>query len=115
MMADSHLSMFVSNAWRERLGWDTMTSEQQETLAAYGLAMFRQGSDAARSSVRCDDIDKVKYEGRLVILEDGSRWEVDSFDVSTVDMWNADDKIAIIDGVMYNLTDADHADVSEED
>ncbi len=114
-MADSDLNVFVSNAWRARFGWDTMTSQQQATLAAYGLAMFREGSDAARSSVLCDDIDKVKYEGRLVILDDGSRWEVDRFDVGTVDMWNSGDKIAIIDGIMDNLTDADHADVSEED
>ena len=50
-----------------------------------------------------------------MILDDGSRWEVDRFDVGTVDMWNSGDKIAIIDGIMDNLTDADHADVSEED
>ncbi len=89
--------------------------QQQATLGAYGLAMFREGADAGRSSVLCDDIDKVKYEDRLAILDDGSRWEVDPFDVGTVDVWNSGGKIAIIGGVMYNLTDADHADVSEED
>ena len=60
------------------------------------------------------DIDEVKYDGRLVILEDGSCWEVDAIDASTADLWGALTKVAVIDDVMYNLDSAEHVDVTEE-
>ncbi|ORV21093.1 hypothetical protein AWB98_02085 [Mycolicibacterium conceptionense] len=71
--------------------------------------MYRAGKHVV------DDIDRIKYDGRLVILDDGSRWEVDSVDTYTVDSWRPGTKVAVIDDVMYNLGDAEHADVSEED
>ena len=60
------------------------------------------------------DIDEIKYDGRLVILEDGLRWEVSALDVNDVDLWLAYGKVVVLDDVMYRLEDAEHADVTEE-
>jgi len=98
----------VSEHWRERLGWETMSPAQQETLGEFGLHMFRLASPTV------EDIDEIKYEGRLVILDDGSRWEVNSLDIGTVDLWTPFTKVAVHDGVMYNLDDAEKAEVTEE-
>ncbi len=106
-MAD--LDVFVPNHFRERLGWDEINSSQRAVLGEFGYFMYKSGKHVV------SDIDRIKYEGRLVILDDGSRWEVDSVDTYTVDSWNPGTKVAVIDDVMYNLGDAEHADVSEED
>ena len=98
----------VPEHWRERLGWSSLTGAQQAALGEFALHMFSLGS------TKVDDIDEVKYDGRLVILNDGSRWEVAEYDAHTVDMWGSFTKVAIIDDVMYNLGDAEHVDVVEE-
>lgn len=98
----------VPDHWRERLGWDRLSPAQQETVGEFGVFMYELGSPTV------GDIDEIKYDGRLVILDDGSRWEVDSVDSYTVDLWSPFTKVAIIDGVIYNLDDAEHADVMRE-
>ncbi|CQD08037.1 hypothetical protein BN970_01550 [Mycolicibacterium conceptionense] len=103
------LDVFVPTHFRERLGWDELDSKQRAALGEFGYFMYRAGKHVV------DDIDRIKYDGRLVILDDGSRWEVDSVDTYTVDSWRPGTKVAVIDDVMYNLGDAEHADVSEED
>ncbi|BBY73590.1 hypothetical protein MPRF_04890 [Mycolicibacterium parafortuitum] len=105
-MSDMH--GFVLDSWRERLHWESLPDELKTEIANYGYYMYRLGKHTV------GDIDQVKYDGRLVILDDGSRWEVDSIDANTVDYWSPGAKVAIIDDVMYNLDDAEHADVSEE-
>jgi hypothetical protein len=72
------------------------------------MYMFRLASPVV------EDIVEIKYEGRLVVLNDGSRWEVDSLDSGTVDLWGPFTKVAVIDGVMYNLEDGGNAEVTEE-
>ncbi|GJJ23462.1 MULTISPECIES: hypothetical protein [Mycolicibacterium] len=102
------LEELVTPDWRDRLGWDSLSDSQKGAVAEYGFYMYRLGSPTV------EDIDRIKFDGRLVILDDGSRWEVDSLDAATVDLWSPGTKVAIIDDVMYNLDDAEHADVSEE-
>ncbi|MDV3125275.1 hypothetical protein M1247_10165 [Mycobacterium sp. 21AC1] len=106
-MAD--LDVFVPAHLREQLSWDALDTAQQATLGEFGYYMYRAGKHVV------EDIDKIKYDGQLVILDDGSRWEVDSTDAYTVDSWSPGTKVAVIDDVMYNLDDAEHVDVSEED
>ena len=71
-------------------------SEQQEILR-WGLRMYGLGQH------KVDDIHEIKYDGRVVVLDDGSRWEVASYDASTVDFWGEFTKVAIIDDEMYRL------------
>lgn len=71
----------VPEHWRDRLGWEGLTSEQKAVIGEFGFYMYRVGAP------KVGDIDAVKYDGRLVILDDGSRWEVGSHDSYTADMW----------------------------
>jgi hypothetical protein len=94
--------------FRERLDWDELDSSQRAVLGEFGYFMYKAGKHV-------EDIDRIKYDGRLVILDDGSRWEVDSADTYTVDTWGPGIKVAVIEDVMYNLGDDEHADVPEQD
>ena len=49
------------------------------------------------------DIHEIKYDGRVVILDDGSRWEVE---LSTIDFWGEFTNVAIIDDEMYRLEES---------
>ena len=51
-------------------GADLLTSPQQMELAAWGMKMFTLGQ------YRVSDTEEIKYGGRLMILQDGSKWEV---------------------------------------
>lgn len=98
----------VPSSWYDRLGWDALTSEQKSVIGEFAFYMFGLGAPTV------EDIDQVKYDGRLVILRDGSRWEVDAIDASTADRWGSVTKVAVIDNVMYNLDTAENVDVTEE-
>ncbi len=106
MMPD--YSALVPEEWKLKTGWHGMPAEQRRAIGEFGAYMFGLG----RPTV--GDIEEVKYDGRLVILDDGSRWEVDSAYADTVDAWGSLVKVVVIDDVMYNLDDADRVDVAEE-
>ena len=98
----------IPERFKEKMKWGSLTGEQQRAITEYGSWMF----DIASPTV--SDIDEIKYAGRLIILDDGSRWEVDSLDVDDVDVWSPWGRVAVIDDVMYRLDDAEHASVTEE-
>jgi hypothetical protein len=97
----------VPETWRARLKWNTLPEEVQEQIAKFGLDMFSLGQHVV------SDISEIKYDGRLIILEDGSRWEVDSVDASTSEFWGEFSKVVVIDGEMYNIEDAEKVSVQE--
>lgn len=86
----------------------SLTAEQQEALLRWGMRMYQLGQHVVA------DIEEIKYDGRLVILDDGSRWEVDSFDSSTAEMWGPMEKVVVIDDEMYNLDDLEKVSVTQE-
>ena len=98
----------VPERWKERLNWDQLTSDEREAIGEFGFEMYCLGKPTVA------DIDEIKYDGRLVVLDDGSRWEVSSIYVDDVDLWSPYGKVVILDDVMYRLDDAEHADVTEE-
>ena len=59
-------------------------------------------------------IQEIKYDGRVVILDDGSRWVVDELDTITVEMWSETDEVIVQDGEMFKLDDAEKASVEME-
>lgn len=98
----------VPDAWKERLGWSDLAPSLRDLIGQLALEMYGLGRHAL------GQIDDLKYDGRLVILDDGSRWEVDSVDASTSQFWNLFDQVVVIDGKMYNIEDAESVDVQEE-
>ena len=69
----------------------------------YGLGSSDQGS-----------IDEIKYDGHLVVLDDGSRWEVDDGDTYTADGWCEGDEVVVINGRMYRLDELESVEVTKE-
>jgi hypothetical protein len=93
---------------KERMGIDSLTEKQQKALAEWGLRMFSLGQHIVA------DIQDIKYDGRLIILDDGTRWEVDSVDTMTAELWSAFDKVVVIDDEMFKLDDLQKVSVEEE-
>ena len=60
------------------------------------------------------DIEDIKYDGRLVILDDGTRWEVDALDAVTADMWSPMDKVVVIDDEMFKLDEFEKVAVQQD-
>jgi hypothetical protein len=103
-----NLHAFVPPHLYDDFPFDALTEQQQEVVAAWGLHMFGLGQHTF------SEIDEVKYDGRLVILADGSRWEVESYEAHEADLWSGGDKVIVVDETMYNLEDCDSVTVSPE-
>ena len=93
---------------RELLAVDGMSSEQQLALSEWGMRMFSLGQHVVA------DIEDVKYEGHLVILDDGTRWEVSHVDTGTAALWSAMDRVLVADGEMWKLDENEKVSVTEE-
>lgn len=81
-------------------GINKLSESEQQELLRWGLRMYGLGQ------YKVADIHDIKYDGRVVVLDDGSRWEVESYDASTVDFWGEFTKVAIIDDEMYRLEES---------
>ena len=92
----------------QHLGVESMTDEQRQTLTDWGMRMFTLGQHIVA------DIDEIKYDGRLIILVDGTRWEVDAIDAATAELWSPTDKVVVIDDEMFKLDDMEKVGVHEE-
>jgi len=92
-----------------RIGVESMTAEQRQALITWGMRMFTLGRHVVAS------IENIKYDGRLIILDDDTRWEVDAIDASTVETWSPMDKVVVIDDEMFKLDDMEKVSVQQED
>ncbi len=72
------------------------------------LMVIRESGD------RSAYIDEVKYGGALVLLDDGSRWEVDELDRDTADGWLEGSLVLVKGGEMFPVDDLSRAAVEEE-
>jgi len=102
------LEQLMSAEELQATGSFSLTAEQQEALLNWGMRMYQLGQHVVA------DIEEVKYDGRLVILDDGSRWEVESFDASTAEMWSPMEKVVVIDDEMYKLEDLEKVSVTQD-
>jgi hypothetical protein len=102
------LAQLMSAEELQATGSISLTAEQQEALVNWGMRMYQLGQYVVA------DIEEVKYDGRLIILDDGSRWEVETFDSSTAEMWGLMDKVVVIDDEMYKLDELEKVSVTQE-
>lgn len=79
------------------IGVEALSEAQRRALADWGMRMFASGQHVV------EDIEAVKYNGRLIILEDGTRLEVSDVDADTADTWQPGQKVVVIDEEMYLL------------
>ena len=89
-------------------GANLLTTSQQLKLAAWGMKMFILGQH------RVSEIEEIKYGGRLIILQDGSRWEVNELDTTTAESWSPLDKVVVIEDSIWRLDDLERVEAEEE-
>lgn len=102
------LEKLMSPEEAQRIGIESMTTEQRQALAEWGMRMFNLGQHIVA------DIQDIKYDGRLIILDDGTRWEVDAIDASTAELWSPFDKVVVIDDEMFKLDDLEKVSVQQD-
>lgn len=101
------LEKLMSPGEMQGLGVAAMTGEQRQALANWGMRMFMLGQHVVGS------IEDINCEGRLIRLDDGTRWEVDGTDASTADLWSPLDRVVVIDDEMFKLDDLEKVAVRE--
>ncbi len=90
----------------QRFDLNELPDEDVKAIFEWGMWTFNLGSSEQGR------IDEIKYDWRLVILSDGSRWEVEDGDAYTVDGWVAGDEIVIVSDRMYRLNVSESVTVS---
>jgi hypothetical protein len=85
-----------------------LSEEEVKAIFDWGLRTFRLGSSEQGT------ISEIKYDGHLVVLDDGSRWEVDDGDTYTTDGWCEGDEVVVINGRMYRLDELESVEVTKE-
>ncbi len=106
--ASGDVLAFLNQNQRRVLGVDSMSEEQKQTLLSWGMHMYGLGQH------RVAHIEAIKYDGRLVVLDDGSRWEVDLSDQVAASIWSEFDRVIVIDDQMFLLDENESIHVEEE-
>ena len=101
------LSQIMTLEEAQAIGVRLLSDAQKDALSKWGLKMFGLGQSGTGM------IDEIKFDGRLIILDTGERWEVDSIDADTSDLWSAGDRVVILAGTMFNIEGAESVDVLE--
>lgn len=88
-------------------GIKKLTKEEKDSLLNW---FFRLNKVI---SPKIAEIEKIKYDGKLIILDDGSRYE--SQDEYTSDSWFEGDKVLIVDDEMYKLDELEMVNIEEDE
>ena len=85
------------------------SDQDAKALCAWGSQMI--------DLFKCEEgiIEEIKYDGHILVMEDGTRWEVDDTDTYTATLWDAGDHIVVFDGRMFKLDDSESVAVEKED
>jgi hypothetical protein len=94
------LAAFLGPDLFDRLQWSLLSPAQREAI----LSVFRVGINAGAASGVVSMIDEVLAEGRVVLCEDGSRWEARARDdAELIEDWGEGALVAIHRGMVYRL------------
>jgi hypothetical protein len=85
-----------------------LPDEDVKAILDWGLWTYRLGSSERGT------IDEIKYDGRLIILNDGNRFEVANGDTFTAERWFAGDEVVVMSNRMYRLDESESISVSKE-
>ncbi len=100
MTENDALAAYLGPEIFERLDWSRLSSTQREAI----LSVFRVGIGAGAQSGVVSTIDSVLGKGRVLVCEDGSRWQTrERDDADLVEDWGAGALIAVHRQLMYRL------------
>ncbi len=107
-MSDGDLEKLMNAEEMQNIGINKLTESEKASLYKWGMRCFEMGMHI------CEDIEEIKYGGRLVILADGSRWEIDEIDSDIVSAWGELAKVVVINGEMYLLDENERVNAEQE-
>lgn len=100
MTHNDALAAFLGPELFDRLEWDRLSLSQRDAI----LSVFRVGLGAGAQSGAVSQIDCVLANGRVLICEDGSRWQArDHDDAELIEDWGAGSLVAIHRQLVYRL------------
>ena len=100
MTHNDALAAYLGPEIFERLEWSRLSLSQREAI----LSVFRVGIGAGAQSGVVSTIDCVLAQGRVLVCEDGSRWQTrERDDAELVEDWGAGALVAIHRRLVYRL------------
>ena len=100
MTQNDALAAYLGPGIFERLEWSRLSHGQRDAI----LSVFRVGIGAGAQSGVVSSIDCVLASGRVLVCEDGSRWQTrDRDDAELVEDWGEGALIAVHRRLMYRL------------
>lgn len=100
MTQNDALAAFLGPELFARLEWGRLNADQREAI----LSVFRVGLGAGAQSGAVSMIDAVLARGRVLICEDGSRWQArEPDDAELIEDWGAGSLVAIHRQLVYRL------------
>jgi hypothetical protein len=100
MTQNDALAAFLGPEIFERLYWGRLSDMQRDAI----LSVFRVGLGAGAQSGAVSTIDAVLGRGKVLICEDGSRWQArERDDAELIEDWGAGALIAVYRQLMYRL------------
>ena len=108
MPAEENLRKLLRDDEWSACGLAKLDGDEISRLYAWGMRMYSLGQHVVGR------IADVKYDGKLVVLDDGTRWEVDSIDAGTAGVWSPVDQVIVIDNEMYNIEGSERIAVQED-
>ncbi|MBS0386263.1 MAG: hypothetical protein JSS00_13050 [Proteobacteria bacterium] len=100
MTQNDALAAYLGPEIFARLEWSRLSPSQREAI----LSVFRVGIGAGAQSGAVSTIDSVLGQGRVLVCEDGSRWQTrERDDAELVEDWGAGALVAIHRRLVYRL------------
>jgi hypothetical protein len=100
MTQNDALASFLGPELFERLDWGHLSDAQRDAI----LSVFRVGLGAGAQSGAVSSIDVVLGQGKVLICEDGSRWQArERDDAELIEDWGAGALVAVYRQLMYRL------------
>ncbi|HVV34631.1 MAG TPA: hypothetical protein VHC73_15495 [Vitreimonas sp.] len=100
MTQNDALAAYLGPELFERLEWSRLTDGQRDAI----LSVFRVGLGAGAQSGVVSAVDCVLAKGRVLICEDGTRWQArDRDDAELIEDWGAGQLVAIHHQLIYRL------------
>lgn len=102
----------LTNTQKSVLDFDGMDEDQKKILNEWAFAIYTAGEQAGDRKA----IGRIKAtleSSRTIVLDDGSRWVLKEDGEPQIRSWNDDDRVAVIEGEMFNLENGEKVEVSE--
>lgn len=74
----------------------------------WGFNMFQLASSENGT------IEEIKYDGHVIVMDDGTRWEVDEIDSGTAEFWDTGDRVVVVEDRMYRLDESESVAVQKD-